>query len=132
MVRVAAGEAQSFLGDDEASASEAASWVAYELESMWLLAIRAALISRTSPPVFAALLKLEDHVVDRTAEEREVVHRAAAVLSPALRQGWNIDVPPRTLGVLLGVLLTNAFGLRAAGESVGDRRIDAKSAGRSS
>jgi hypothetical protein len=91
---------------------------------MWLLAIRAARISRTSPPVFAALIRLENHLADRPADARGVVHRAAAALSGALHKGANIDVPPPTLATLLGVLLTNAFGLRAPGESVGDRRLD--------
>ena len=126
VVRLAGGEGHTFLGKDgDESASESASWVAYEIESMWLLAIRAARISRTSPPVFAALIRLENHLADRPADARDVVHRAAAALSGALHKGANIDVPPPTLATLLGVLLTNAFGLRAPGESVGDRRVDA-------
>jgi hypothetical protein len=125
VVRLAGGEGHTFLGQDgEESASASASWVAYEIESMWLLAIRAARISRTSPPVFAALIRLENHLADRPADARGVVHRAAAALSGALHKGANIDVPPPTLATLLGVLLTNAFGLRAPGESVGDRRLD--------
>jgi hypothetical protein len=51
------------------------------------------------------------------------VHRAAAALSGALHKGANIDVPPPTLATLLGVLLTNAFGLRAPGESVGEQSL---------
>lgn len=97
------------------------SWLAGEIQALWLLAARTALLSREKPSLFAALLSLNHHSDVRPAAAQRVVRAAASRLAAALARGCSLELPAATLCKLFGVLLTNAFGIRAAGET---RRLD--------
>ena len=109
-------------GDSEA---ENAAWLAGELQSIWLLAIRCALLSRCEPSSWAALKQLEHHATTRLPVAQRMVLAAAVRLSRALELGADLKLSPEELGALLGALLTNAFGIRAAGEERA-RRLDVR------
>lgn len=133
--RVDSGAGSSFLpgiGREDGREAAVLSWLGGELQSLWLLGIRAALLSRSAPDAFASLLVLEDHLEDRSAAEERMLRAAGARLSRALEAGAGVRLAPTTLSSLLGVLLTNAFGLRALGEDgrggLGHRKVDSHAA----
>ena len=115
----------SYGSDGGDSEAENAAWLAGELQSIWLLAIRCALLSRSEPSSWAALKQLEHHATTRMPAAQRMVLGAAVRLSRALELGADLKLSPEELGALLGALLTNAFGIRAAGEERA-RRLDVR------
>lgn len=115
--RVDAGAGQSFVARD---ADEAAAWLAGEVQSLWLLAIRCALLSATAPPLWAAVLCLEHHASARPPRLQRLITDAATRLARALGLAAGVQLTADSLVVLLGALLTNAFGAMHAK----DRMVD--------
>lgn len=107
---------------DVAAHAHDAAWLAGEVQALWLLAIRCALLSRDSPPTWAALRRLEHHADRRPAHLQRLVLGAAVRLSRALQLGADVVLPSAEVAALLGGLLTNAFGVRGAEERA--RRLD--------
>ena len=104
---------------------EELTWLAAEVEALWLLAVRVGLLGSS---LLEAALCLEDHVADRPPAARSLLLHAGRRLSAALAAGARVALCADDATRLLGVLLTNAFGLRDAGGKVG-RRIDSSARG---
>ena len=115
-VQCESGSGGSFLKASQRD--EQSLWLAAEVQNMWILSMRTALLTRSRPSVFTSLLTLEDHLEDRLPTERQVILCAARRLQVALSSAAAIELSERTLASLIGILLTNAFGLRGrAGET---------------
>ena len=99
------------------------------LRACWLLAVRAALLSRTDPSTWRQLLALEDHGSVRAPPQQQIVDALGSRLAEAVR-GATADVPTADeppggssaaeacgkgpASRLLGIILVNAFGTRDA------------------
>ena len=108
------GAGASFLSG--VARDEATTWLAGELQSLWLLTIRAALLSRDDPSTWSALRCLEHHNEDRTEVCHAMLTTAASRLSKALHTGASLPMPAEHVAQLIGALLTNAFGTRPSGQ----------------
>ena len=115
------GQGTSFCSGSETSAE--ATWVAGEVQALWLVAIRCALLRRSSPRVWAALLELEHHGDRRSRPAQRIVEVAARRLSHAM-EGTGVEIAPAVSSALLGALLTNAFGVRS--DAAAGPRIDTR------
>ena len=101
-------------------------WMCGEVQALWLLAIRCALRSRFDRPMLMdQIFSLEDHCDRRPAESQRVIEVAAVKLSGALYAAGLLEQTPALFARLIGVLLTNVFGIRN-GAAIGSQRLDVR------
>lgn len=108
------GTGASFVENLSERTAEAA-WAAGEVQALWLLAIRCALLGRSKPALLAAMLQLESHCSVRPPHAQAVIVAAASRLTLALSDAADLVIPQDVAVRLMGVLLTKCVCARELG-----------------